>query len=129
MKSFQLMSGFKIGPLPCRNPDSFSKLTKKTEAGKKQKPVIHRNVEGENNGKCYKIKGPITPFILNHLEKNYKEDQQYENKKNSSPRPNSSAGNKRERESSDSDDQLEDANRPSSSSQVCKKRQRSLENQ
>ena len=34
-------------------------------------PVVHRNVEGENNGECFKIKGPKTPFLLTHLEKNY----------------------------------------------------------
>ncbi|EGT38015.1 hypothetical protein CAEBREN_11485 [Caenorhabditis brenneri] len=122
------MSHSTFAPFPCRNPDSFSKYKSKTEITKKteNKPVVFRNVEGENNGDFYKIKGPKTPFLLNHLEQNYVERQQEPDEKKTTSRPGSSSGTKREhsRSTSDSDEQLNDPNVPSTSSQVSRKRQR-----
>ncbi|CCD62472.1 DET1- and DDB1-associated protein 1 [Caenorhabditis elegans] len=117
------MSKFTIGPLPCKNPESFTKLSAKKDTVRKTEPVevVCRNVEGENNGECYKIKAPKTPFIINHLEKNYIPKPKETTKKR---RAGEAGGVKREHSTSESDDQLEDANQPSTSSQQSSSRKK-----
>uniref|UniRef100_A0A1I7UY52 DET1- and DDB1-associated protein 1 n=1 Tax=Caenorhabditis tropicalis TaxID=1561998 RepID=A0A1I7UY52_9PELO len=125
------MSNFTLGPLPCQNPESFSKFVSKSEIGKKKSCTVevHRNVEGENNGECYKIRGPKTPFLLNNLEKSFRKKKQSDNEKKAGSRRVSSAGTKRERKNSeDSEDELEDANQPSTSTQSPRKKQRNQRN-
>ncbi|EFP12633.1 hypothetical protein GCK72_002561 [Caenorhabditis remanei] len=115
-------------PFPCRNPDNFSKYCEKKELGKKtddKMPVVHRNVEGENNGECFKIKGPKTPFLLTHLEKNYVDKPKEEP---TTSEPTTSKGTKREHSVSDSDQELEDPNEPSTSSSTTRKRPRAQQN-
>ncbi|PIC51935.1 hypothetical protein B9Z55_002246 [Caenorhabditis nigoni] len=118
------MSSFTIGPFPCRNPSSFSKYPIKKDVEKKSSdkmPIVHRNVEGENDGECYKIKGPRTPFILRHLEKHYMEKPE-EEQREKKYKQESTSGTKRERSESDSDEDFDDPNVPSTSSSSKKKK-------
>ncbi|PIC51934.1 hypothetical protein B9Z55_002246 [Caenorhabditis nigoni] len=119
------MSSFTIGPFPCRNPSSFSKYPIKKDVEKKSSdkmPIVHRNVEGENDGECYKIKGPRTPFILRHLEKHYMEKVPEEEQREKKYKQESTSGTKRERSESDSDEDFDDPNVPSTSSSSKKKK-------
>uniref|UniRef100_A0A8R1HV38 DET1- and DDB1-associated protein 1 n=1 Tax=Caenorhabditis japonica TaxID=281687 RepID=A0A8R1HV38_CAEJA len=121
------MSNFKLGPLPCRNPESFSKYLQSEQFfEKKQKAVVHRSVEGENNGESYKIKAPKTPFVINHLEKKFaieREEEVVEAEETSKAGPSTSSATSEsrtmKREHSDADD-----DEASSSQTTSRKKQR-----
>ncbi|CAI2318870.1 unnamed protein product [Caenorhabditis sp. 36 PRJEB53466] len=67
------MPNFNLGPLPSKNPENFSKFVpnKDSTFKKLEKMPVQQSVEGENNGECYKIKGPKTPLVLTHLVREF----------------------------------------------------------